>query len=385
MCGTRPEAIKLAPLVRRARDGATSLRVHLCVTGQHRQMLDQVLEFFELRPDTDLDLMKPGQSLSGLAADVLHALTGVMDRVGPAGVVVQGDTTTAFIAALCAFHHRTPVYHVEAGLRTGNLWAPFPEEANRRLISTVATLHFAPTERAAAALRAEGVRAEAIHLTGNTVVDALNEGLAVLEARSDLRLELERRMIGEMPSWSAILEGRRRLVLITGHRRESFGSGMEQVCRAIARLAAAHPDCDFLYPAHLNPNVQRPVHALLNGRSNVKVMDPIDYPSMLYVMSKATLILTDSGGIQEEAPSLRVPVLVTRTTTERPEVVEIGGSRLVGTDEDVIVAAASSLLSDEAQRLTMCVGVNPYGDGHASERILALIEADLTGATPQEC
>lgn len=373
VCGTRPEGIKLAPIVRRGRAGGTSLRVRLCSTGQHRQMLNQVLDFFELRPDIDLKLMKPAQSLSGLAADALAALSGVMETERPDGVVVQGDTTTAFIAALAAFHHRIPAYHVEAGLRTGDLTAPFPEEGNRRLISAIAALHFAPTERAARALAAENIRPETIHLTGNTVVDALNDGLQCLADRPALRDQLERRMLELVPSWRAVLDGAMRLVLITGHRRENFGSGMERMCRAIARLADRHPDCAFVYPAHLNPNVQQPVKALLQNRPNLSVIDPIDYPSMLYVMSKACLILTDSGGVQEEAPSLRIPVLVMRTTTERPELVEMGGSRLVGTDEEAIVGTASMLLTDEAQRQAMCVATNPYGDGRASERILAVI------------
>lgn len=380
ICGTRPEAIKVAPIVRRARAGGTPLHVHLCSTGQHREMLDQVFEFFDLKPDIELNLMKPSQSLSGLAAAALSSVSDVLDRVQPAGVVVQGDTTTAFVAALAAFHHRVPVYHVEAGLRTGDLSAPFPEEANRRLISVVATKHFAPTERAAAALRAEGVRPEAIHLTGNTVVDALNDGLQCLAERPALVQELDARMSQLVSAWGRILDGTQRLVLITGHRRENFGGGMERICRAIGTLAAEQPGCVFVYPAHLNPNVQAPVKALLQDRPNVFVIDPIDYPAMLYVMTKTCLILTDSGGVQEEAPSLRIPVLVMRTTTERPELVEMGGSRLVGTDESAIVSSASSLLNDEALRQRMCVECNPYGDGHASDRILSVLTDQLAGS-----
>lgn len=359
--GTRPEAIKMAPLVRQlqAADGIDS---RVCVTAQHRQMLDQVLELFEIRPDHDLDLMRPGQDLVSITADILQSLKPVLAQERPDIVLVHGDTTTTFAATLSAFYQRIPVGHVEAGLRTGNLYAPWPEEANRKLTGALARLHFAPTPVSRDNLLREGVAAGQIVVTGNTVIDALLSVRAKLEASAALSESLARRF--------PFLRDGARLLLITGHRRENFGAGFERICQAIARLAQRYPDMDLVYPVHLNPNVREPVNRLLSGIANVHLIEPQDYLPFVYLMTRATLILTDSGGIQEEAPALGKPVLVMRDTTERPEAIDAGTARLVGTDETSIADGVALLLDDAAEYRRMAFAHNPYGDGRACERIV---------------
>jgi len=361
--GTRPEAIKMAPLVL-ALQADARFACRLCVTAQHRQMLDQVLELFHLVPDDDLDLMRAGQSLAGLSARALEALDDVLQREPPDIVLVHGDTTTSFIAGLAAFYRRIPVGHVEAGLRTGNLYAPWPEEFNRRVTGIVAQLHFAPTQRAANALRGEGVPAERIHITGNTVIDALK-----LVSR---RLDQEPPLAAQQAAGLPALDPARRLILVTGHRRENFGDGFEQICAALAELAD-RPDVQIVYPVHLNPNVQAPVHALLSGRPNVHLIAPQDYLPFVWLLKQSFLVLTDSGGLQEEAPVLGKPVLVMRETTERPEAVEAGTAVLVGADHPRIVAAVNRLLDDEAAYHRMAHALNPYGDGTAAQQIAAAL------------
>lgn len=366
--GTRPEAIKLAPLIHRLAQEAGRFTSINCATAQHREMLDQVLDFFGIRPDIDLDLMRPDQSLSSLTEEAVRELTRVMKEVRPDLVLVQGDTTTAFVGALAAFYQRIPVGHVEAGLRTDDLFAPFPEEANRRLISVLTQLHFAPTERAAQSLLREGVAKSAIHVTGNTVVDALLDGLRRIESDSAVSNRLQKWFQSEIDP-SGLLNGSGRLIAITGHRRESFGEGFRSICAAIRNLSQSFARDLFVYPVHLNPNVRRPVHKFLGGLPNVRLIEPVDYPRMLYLMKKSRLILTDSGGIQEEAPTLNVPVLVMREKTERPEGIEWGCSHLVGTSEETIVKKTSALLTSEEVYRKNQTG-NPYGDGRASQRIV---------------
>ncbi len=366
--GTRPEAIKMAPVVQ-ALGVVPGVESFVCVTAQHRRMLDQVLELFAIRPDIDLDLMQPGQDLFDVTAAALLRLRPVLREVRPDLVLVQGDTTTCFAAALAAFYQGIVVGHVEAGLRTGDLLAPFPEEANRALVGRLASHHFAPTATARDNLLREGVPAGRITVTGNTVIDAL----LMVRAR-----------LGQQPTahWQACLgqelharltEGGAPSILVTGHRRESFGRGFEELCAALRSLAMAHPDWTIVYPVHLNPNVQRPVRERLGGLANVHLLDPLDYLPFVWLMDRATLILTDSGGIQEEAPSLGKPVLVTRAVTERPEAVAAGTVRLVGTDPARIIAEVETLLADRAAYDRMARAHNPYGDGHAAARIVEQI------------
>jgi UDP-N-acetylglucosamine 2-epimerase len=361
--GTRPEAIKMAPVVDalRATPGIETL---VTVTAQHRQMLDQVLDLFGLVPDEDLDLMAPDQTLPDLFGRILTGMTAVLQRRRPDLVLVHGDTSTTFAAALAAFYARVPVGHVEAGLRTGNLQAPWPEEANRRLTAPLTRLHFAPTERARQNLLAEGLSAADIHVTGNTVIDALLSVVARIQADAALEAELAARF--------PFLDAGRRLVLVTGHRRENFGAGFEQICLAL-RDIAARDDVQVLYPVHLNPQVQEPVNRILAGVGNAFLIPPQDYLPFVHLMSRAHLILTDSGGIQEEAPSLGKPVLVMRETTERPEAVDAGTVRLVGTDRARIVAEAARLLDDDDAYAAMARAHNPYGDGQAARRIAGII------------
>lgn len=362
--GTRPEAIKLCPVVLELRR-RKKVGVHVCVTGQHRAMLDQVLEVFGVRPDTDLDLMAPNQGLAELTSRLLVGVDRHLAEVRPAAVVVQGDTTTAFAASLAAFYRRIPVAHVEAGLRTGNPLSPFPEETNRVLIGRMASLHFAATRRAADNLRAEGVPEDRVFVTGNTVVDALLATVGKVRAVPPAIPGLD----------EATLARAGKLVVVTGHRRESFGPGFEAICRAIRRIAEAFPSVLVVYPVHLNPNVREPVFRLLSNLPNVRLIEPLDYLSFVRLMDAAWLLLTDSGGIQEEAPSLGKPVLVMRDTTERPEAVEAGVARLVGASEEAIYTAAAELISNDAVRAGMTGRPNPFGDGHASERIAdALID-----------
>lgn len=368
--GTRPEAIKLAPVIKRlaATPGVESL---VCATAQHREMLDQVLAIFDIVPDFDLDLMRPGQDLYDLTARVVTAMKPVLAEAKPDILLVQGDTTTCFCAALAAFYAGIPVGHVEAGLRTGDLSAPFPEEANRVLCSRLTRLHFAPTPTSRANLLAEGTPAGNIWVTGNTVIDALlsiRERAAATGGAGALSPEMAR-------DWQA---GARR-VLITGHRRESFGSGFENLCTAIRTLAERHPDWRFVYPVHLNPNVQEPVGRILGGLTNVALIEPLEYLPFVWLMDSADVILTDSGGIQEEGPSLGKPVLVMRAVTERPEAVEAGTVMLVGTDREKIIQGVESVLLDRALYDRMARAHNPYGDGHAAARIVDVLDAWARG------
>ncbi|MBA9883119.1 UDP-N-acetylglucosamine 2-epimerase (non-hydrolyzing) [Ralstonia pickettii] len=371
--GTRPEAIKMAPLVKalQAEAGLTSA---VCVSAQHRQMLDQVLELFGIVPEFDLNLMRPGQTLSDITSSVLGGIDGVLDVYQPDAVLVHGDTTTTLSASLAAFYRRIPVGHVEAGLRTGNIWSPWPEELNRRVTDAVTTWHFAPTAESRQNLLDEGVDPDQVTLTGNTVIDAL---LAV-----KARLDDDTALSAEMAARYPFLDPRRRMILVTGHRRENFGEPFENFCVALRVLAARHPDVQIVYPVHLNPNVQQPVNAILSGHDNVYLIAPQDYLPFVYLMARAYLIVTDSGGIQEEAPALGKPVLVTRDTTERPEAVASGTARVVGTSTQRIVDEAELLLGNTAEYERMAHAHNPYGDGQACRRIVAALKTAL-GAQPQ--
>jgi UDP-N-acetylglucosamine 2-epimerase (non-hydrolysing) len=359
--GTRPEAIKMAPLVK-ALEAQPGIESIVCVTAQHRQMLDQVLELFDIEPDFDLDVMKPGQNLYSITSEILGRIGSVYEQAQPDVVLVHGDTTTTFAASLAALYQRVPVGHVEAGLRTGNLYSPWPEEANRKLTGALAEMHFAPTDASRDNLLSENVPGERIVVTGNTVIDALLAVRRKLDDDDRLRAELDARF--------RFLRPGARMVLVTGHRRENFGGGFERICAAIRTLAQRFPDVDIVYPVHLNPNVREPVNRLLRGIGNVHLIEPLDYLPFVYLMTRSHVILTDSGGIQEEAPSLGKPVLVMRDTTERPEAVSAGTVRLVGTDDDSIVSGVARLLEDDGEYLRMSVAHNPYGDGRACGRIV---------------
>lgn len=359
--GTRPEAIKMAPLVLAlAADERFDARV--CVTGQHREMLDQVLDLFAIQPAFDLNIMKPGQDLTDITTAILQGMKGVFAQFKPDVLLVHGDTATTLATTLAAYYQQIPVAHVEAGLRTGNLYSPWPEEANRKLTSALAALHFAPTETSSQNLRREGVPANSIVVTGNTVIDALLEVVKKLKNNADLQ-----QRFGEQ---FAFLLPERRIVLVTGHRRESFGDGFERICQALAETAKAFPDVDIVYPVHLNPNVREPVNRLLAGIANIHLIEPLDYLPFVYLMNRAYIILTDSGGIQEEAPSLGKPVLVMRDTTERPEAVQAGTVKLVGTEVAAITLHLRELLTDTAAYQRMSIAHNPYGDGNACQRIV---------------
>lgn len=359
--GTRPEAIKMAPLVE-ALGADERFESRVCVTGQHREMLDQVLELFEITPDHDLNIMKPGQDLTDVTCAILGGLRQILVEEKPDIVLVHGDTATTFATSLAAYYQQIPVGHVEAGLRTGNIYSPWPEEANRKLTGALAKLHFAPTNTSRNNLLAEGVSEANIIVTGNTVIDAL---LEVVE-----KLDKDSAMQEGMRAHFSFLRQDARLVLITGHRRESFGGGFERICEAIAQVASENPGVDLLYPVHLNPNVREPVHRLLDKLDNVHLIEPTDYLPFVYLMNRSSIILTDSGGIQEEAPSLGKPVLVMRDTTERPEAVDAGTVKLVGTDVAKIVSELTELLSSETAYKNMSFAHNPYGDGKACARIL---------------
>lgn len=365
--GTRPEAIKMAPLVKMlCQDGAFDARV--CVTAQHREMLDQVLDLFDIKPEYDLNIMKSGQDLSDITSRILLGLRSVLADFKPDMVLVHGDTTTTLATSLAAYYNRTPIGHVEAGLRTGNLYSPWPEEGNRKIAGVLATLHFAPTECAKGNLLSEGVSPESIHVTGNTVIDALLMVKQLVESRPDVRAGLESRF--------PMLSNGRRIVLVTGHRRESFGGGFERICHSLRQIALVHRDIDIVYPVHLNPNVQEPVKRLLSGIDNIHLIQPLDYLPFVYLMNRSYLILTDSGGIQEEAPSLGKPVLVMRETTERPEAVQAGTVKLVGTQVDTIVHHVEALLKGEGYD-AMAKAHNPYGDGLAASRIVRILQDQL--------
>lgn len=359
--GTRPEAIKMAPLVHAlAKDERFEAKV--CVTAQHREMLDQVLELFEITPDYDLNLMKSGQSLTDITCVILRGLEPILADFKPDYVLVHGDTATTISTSLAAYYQQIKVGHIEAGLRTGDIYSPWPEEGNRKLTGAIADLHFAPTEISKQNLLNENIADEKIIVTGNTVIDALREVIERLETNVELRTSLEAQF--------KFLDENKRLVLITGHRRESFGGGFERICEAIAQMSVAFPDVEFVYPMHLNPNVREPVNRLLADLKNVFLIEPLDYLPFVYLMNQAYVLLTDSGGIQEEAPSLGKPVLVMRETTERPEAVDAGTVKLVGTHVDTIVNELSELLSNEEAYKVMSFAHNPYGDGKACMRIL---------------
>lgn len=343
-------------------DGTFDMRV--CITAQHRQMLDQVLELFDITPDFDLDIMRSGQDLTDVTVRVLSGVRDVLKSFQPDIVMVHGDTTTTFASALAAYYEKISVAHVEAGLRTGNIYAPWPEELNRRLTGAITALHFAPTENARLNLLREGVDPTAIHVTGNTVIDALLTVAKRLKADQELRKKFD--------SQFSYLDPSKRLILVTGHRRENFGEGFENICRALKALSA-RDDTEIVYPVHLNPNVREPVQRLLADEPSIHLIEPLDYLPFIALMDRAYLILTDSGGIQEEAPSLGKPVLVMRDTTERPEGIQAGTVKLVGTNERLILAEAAALLDDPAFYQRMATASNPYGDGHAAERIVSVI------------
>ena len=364
--GTRPEAIKLAPLIEELRrDPFFDARV--CVTGQHREMLAQVLRHFDIVPDIDLDLMKPDQDLATVAAAILERMREVLRSTRPDVVVVQGDTTSAFAAGLAAFYAGIDVAHVEAGLRSGDLSAPWPEEANRRLLSVVTRFHFAPTEEARANLMREGTDPAHVHVTGNTVIDALHETVDRIAADDALRMRLDAEF--------SFLDRDRRLILVTGHRRENFGPGFESICNALAAIAFEHENIEILYPVHLNPNVRGPVHRILGESTRIHLIEPIDYLSFIHLMTRSDFILTDSGGVQEEAATLGKPVLLMRDTTERPESVRGGNMLIVGTERETIVSEARRLLRDPAHHASMSRASNAFGDGMASSRIAAILRA----------
>ncbi len=361
--GTRPEAIKMAPLVE-ALTAADRVEVKVLVTGQHRTMLDQVMELFGMTADYDLALMAPNQDLADLTARALVGVRDVIKKEKPDWVFVQGDTTTAFASALAAFYEKTKVAHVEAGLRTGDIHSPWPEEMNRRLVAPITTLHFPPTERAAENLRNEGVAEADLLVTGNTVIDSL--------LKISVRIDADPAMEGELAKRFDFLDASKRMILVTGHRRESFGDGFRNICAGLATLAE-RDDIEIVYPVHLNPNVQGPVNELLSGRDNVKLLEPLEYLPFIYLMKRSHIIVTDSGGVQEEAPSLGKPVLVMRDTTERPEGVAAGTVKIVGADTGQIVAETERLLDDNAAYAAMAEAHNPYGDGNAALRIVKRI------------
>ena len=371
--GTRPEAIKMAPLVKAFQKDTDNFQTIVCVTGQHREMLDQVLDIFEITPDYDLNIMKQGQDLYDVTARVLTGLRDVLKESHPDIVFVNGDTTTSMAAALAAFYQQIPVGHVEAGLRTHNIYSPWPEEINRQLTGRIATYHFAPTPLSKRNLLVEGVAEEQIFVTGNSVIDALYWVVDKIKHSNKLQEELEK-VLYKANYDVRRLDSGRKLVLITGHRRENFGEGFISMCKAIKTLTEKYPDVDFVYPMHLNPNVRRPIHEVfgedLSDLNNMFFIEPLEYLSFVYLMEKSTLVLTDSGGIQEEAPGLGKPVLVMRDTTERPEALEAGTVKLVGTDYDKIVREVSLLLDDTAYYEEMSKAVNPYGDGKSCKRIV---------------
>jgi UDP-N-acetylglucosamine 2-epimerase (non-hydrolysing) len=367
--GTRPEAIKLAPVIDELRRDAQRFDVRICTTGQHRQMLDQVLRLFDLQPDVDLDLMTADQDLVTLAGRAMLETGRVLREMKPDLVVVQGDTTTAVAAGMAAFYAGIETAHVEAGLRSGDDRQPWPEEVNRKMISVLARYHFAPTEEARENLAREGMDLARVFVTGNTVVDALQRAVERMSSDSTLKAQLEREF--------AFLDARRRMILVTGHRRESFGGPIRDICEALAELTQQDDDIEIVYPVHLNPNVQQPVHNILGGNKRVHLIEPVDYVSFIHLMMRSDFIVTDSGGVQEEAPYLGKAVLVTRATTERPEGVRAGNVRIVGTGRDEIVSEARLLLRDPSRRAEMSQKRSPYGEGDASRRIAEILRSSL--------
>lgn len=372
--GTRPEAIKMAPLVKEFQKHPDQFDTIVCVTGQHRQMLDQVLEIFEIKPDYDLNIMKQGQDLYDVTARVLIGMRVVLKEAQPDVVLVHGDTTTSTAAALAAFYQQIPVGHIEAGLRTHNIYSPWPEEMNRQITGRIATYDFAPTPLSRQNLLDEGVSEDKITVTGNTVIDALYMVVDKIKKNKALDSELETVLKEAGYDINRLADGKK-LILITGHRRENFGDGFISMCEAIKTLTEKYPEVDFVYPMHLNPNVRKPIHEVfgenLEGIGNMFFIEPLEYLSFVYLMEKSNIVLTDSGGIQEEAPGLGKPVLVMRDTTERPEALEAGTVKLVGTDYDKIISEVSELLDDATHYDIMSKAVNPYGDGKACERIVS--------------
>lgn len=369
--GTRPEAIKMAPVIKAFQNYPVNFQTIVCVTGQHREMLDQVLNVFDIRPDYDLNIMQPNQDLYDIFSQVMLKIRNILQGVKPDLILVHGDTSSSTASALSAFYQQIPVAHVEAGLRTNNMYSPWPEEVNRQLTSRMATYHFAPTKQAMENLVRENININNIIVTGNTVIDALRMILKRINSSDDLLETVSSQIKGKGYDIGRLSENRK-LILITGHRRENFGQGFNDICNAIKHLSENYPDIDFLYPVHLNPNVRKSVNSIL-GRSaneNIFLIDPLDYLPFVYLMQKSYLILTDSGGIQEEAPELGKPVLVMRDTTERPEALEAGTVELVGTDEGKIIKSVNRLILDKEYYSKMITKINPYGDGRAAERIV---------------
>lgn len=366
--GTRPEAIKMAPLVKALQKDTIHFETRVCVTAQHRQMLDQVLEVFGITPEYDLNIMAPNQDLFDITSRVLTGLRDVLKEFRPDTVLVHGDTTTSMAASLAAFYLQIPVGHVEAGLRTYNMLSPWPEEMNRQVTDRICTYYFAPTEQSKKNLLQENIEEKKIFITGNTVIDALLMAVEIIDSTPGMKEKVAKEL-----QEKGYTIGEREYILVTGHRRENFGDGFLHICKAIKELATLHPEMDIVYPVHLNPNVQKPVYELLSGVENVYLISPLDYLPFIYAMQHSTLLLTDSGGVQEEAPSLGKPVLVMRDTTERPEAVEAGTVKLVGTDAEAIVTNVTALLKDKEMYRRMSETHNPYGDGRACERILSAL------------
>jgi UDP-N-acetylglucosamine 2-epimerase (non-hydrolysing) len=359
--GTRPEAIKLAPLIS-AFQKDNRFNLQTCNTGQHKEMLDQVLDLFNIIPNYNLSIMKKNQNLFSVTAEILTGLQSILEKSDPDIVLVHGDTTTTFAAALAAYYKKIPVAHIEAGLRTGDIYSPWPEEGNRRLTASISKYHFPPTQASMNNLLKEGVQKKDILVTGNTVIDAMFWAIEILNQKPELIEDMNRRY--------SFLRNKKKIILITGHRRESFGNGFERICSAIKEISNLYPNVEFVYPVHLNPNVSNPVNRLLSGNKNIHLIKPLEYLSFVYLMSRAYIVLTDSGGIQEEAPSLGKPVLVMRDKTERPEAINIGTVKMVGTKADVIVSELKSLLDNKEIYKKMSEAHNPYGDGKACKRIV---------------
>lgn len=370
--GTRPEAIKMAPLVKEFQKNINSFETKVCVTAQHRQMLDQVLEIFDIKPDYDLNIMKPGQDLYDITSNVLIGMKSVLNDFEPDVVLVHGDTTTTLSASLAAFYAKIKVGHVEAGLRTNDIYSPWPEEGNRQLTGILANYHFAPTQQSEENLLKEGKKQQDIYVTGNTVIDALMYVLQRIESQPILKEKIKSKISEQYQ-----LDQKRKIILVTGHRRENFGQGFINICEGLKELAKNNPDIDIVYPVHLNPNVQKPVNEILSDLTNVYLIDPLQYEEFIYMMNESYFIITDSGGIQEEAPSLGKPVLVMRDTTERPEAVKAGTVKLVGTDKNILIKEAQTLIDNKVEYEKMAHAHNPYGDGKACYRILKIFNKSL--------
>jgi len=366
--GTRPEAVKLAPVIKKLEENSDIFESIICVTAQHRQMLDQVLNLFNIKPDYDLNIMKPNQTLFELTSNVLLGLQPILEEEKPDIILVQGDTTTVFVASLAGFYLKIRIGHVEAGLRTFQKYSPFPEEINRKITTCLADLHFAPTETSKKNLLDEKINEQAILVTGNTVIDALF--LTLDKLKRDKEKNTFNPKVKEMVKLCDSLKKDNKIILVTGHRRENFGEGFDHICHAIKEIASKNPNVDVIYPVHLNPNVRKPVNDIIKNIKNVHLIEPLDYEPFVYLMNKSYLILTDSGGVQEEAPSLGKPVLVMRDTTERPEAVIAGTVKLVGTDKNLIINETQKLLDNEEEYKKMSMSHNPYGDGKASQRII---------------